>query len=89
MNHYPEVTDMARTLVQELDALHDNYVVAVNEAVADNDLVRVERLAADYDHDATHLVAEREGRTDLLPLARSRQQGSALRRLARRGRAAA
>ncbi len=84
-----EVTDMASTLVEELDTLHDGYVVAVNEAVADNDLARVERLAAAYDHDATVLVAEREGRTHLVPLVRDRQQGSALRRLARRGRAAA
>lgn len=79
---------MTRTLVQELDAMHDQYVDAVNQAVADNDLVRVERLAADYDRDATQLVAEREGRTDLLPLARERQRLMALRRLARRGRAA-
>lgn len=79
---------MTRTLVQELDAMHDQYVDAVNQAVADNDLARVERLAADYDRDATQLVAEREGRTDLLPLARERQRRMALRRLARRGRAA-
>jgi hypothetical protein len=89
MNSNLEVNDMAHTLVEELDALHDDYVVAVNEAVAANDLARVERLAADYDHDATTLVAEREGRTHLLPLVRARQQRSALRRLARRGRAAA
>lgn len=80
---------MARTLVQELNDMHGEYVVAVNQAVADNDLSRVERLAADYDRDATLLVAEREGKTHLLPLVREKQQGGALRRLARMGRAGA
>ena len=80
---------MARTLVHELDALHNDYVIAVNQAVADNDLARVERLAGDYDRDATLLVAEREGLTHLLPLVREKQQGGALRRLARLGRQAA
>jgi hypothetical protein len=80
---------MARTLVQELNDMHGEYVVAVNQAVADNDLNRVERLAADYDRDATFLVAEREGKTHLLPLVREKQQGGALRRLARIGRASA
>lgn len=80
---------MARTLVQELNDLHSDYVIAVNEAVADNDLTRVERLASDYDRDATLMVAEREGLTHLLPLVREKQQGGALRRLARLGRQAA
>lgn len=76
---------MARTLVQELNELHAEYVVAVNQAVAADDLVRVERLAADYDREAIQLMAVAEGKTHMLPLpARATQGGGSLRRLARR-----
>ena len=76
---------MSRTLVEELDALHNDYVVAVNEAVADDDLVRVERLAADHDRAATALVARHEGTVHVLP-ATSNARRAGLRRLTRRGR---
>lgn len=58
-------------LIDELNELHASYVEAVNVAVADDDLERAERLAAAYDDDALRLVAEREGKTHLLPLQRS------------------
>lgn len=57
-------------LIDELNALHASYVEAVNAAVAEDDLERAERLAAAYDDEAVRLVAEREGRTHLLPLRR-------------------
>ena len=57
-------------LIDELNDLHASYVEAVNAAVEDNDLQRAERLAAAYDEDALRLVAEREGKTHLLPLHR-------------------
>lgn len=55
-------------LIDELNELHASYVEAVNAAVAADDLERAERLAAAYDDDALRLVAEREGKTHLLPL---------------------
>jgi hypothetical protein len=73
-----------RSLVQELNDLHATYVTAVNEAVADDDLDRADRLAAEYDAEAVRLVAEREGRTDQLPLVRRRAADTPLRRLVRR-----
>lgn len=75
----------ADTLVAEIDALHEHYVVAVNEAVADDDTDRVARLAAAYDRDATALIAAREGRTAALPRARR----GVRRRLGRRAERAA
>jgi succinate dehydrogenase flavin-adding protein (antitoxin of CptAB toxin-antitoxin module) len=57
-------------LIDELDDLYDSYVRAVNAAVEEDDLERAERLAAAYDEDALQLVAEREGKTHLLPLHR-------------------
>lgn len=71
------------SLVTELNALHAQYVVAVNEAVSADDLDRAEQLAEGYDQEATALVAEREGRTDLLPLVRQKHRGGALHVLAR------
>ena len=59
---------MSRTLIQDLDALHATYVVAVNEAIEADDLTRAEALALAYEDDAIQLMAEREGRQDLLPL---------------------
>ena len=55
-------------LIDELDALHAYYVDAINTAVSDDDPALAAELAADYDRDALLLMAEREGRQDLLPL---------------------
>jgi hypothetical protein len=57
-------------LREELDALHDDYAEAINHAIAAGRDDHVAELAAAYDEDATRLVAEREGKTHLLPLAR-------------------
>jgi hypothetical protein len=51
---------MASTLVAQLDALHDHYVFAVNEAVAADDHARVARLVADHDRRSAELVARHE-----------------------------
>lgn len=61
---------MSRTLFQEVDALHDSFVAAVNHAVAEGDLDLAEELAQAYDREAIELLAEREGKTHLLPLRR-------------------
>ncbi len=55
-------------LIDELNALHASYVDAINAAVAHDDVTTAADLAADYDRDAILLMAEREGRQDLLPL---------------------
>jgi hypothetical protein len=55
-------------LIDELNALHASYVDAINAAVAHDDLATAADLAAEYDRDAILLMAEREGRQDLLPL---------------------
>jgi hypothetical protein len=55
-------------LIDELNALYASYVDAINAAVARDDLATAADLAADYDRDAILLMAEREGRQDLLPL---------------------
>jgi len=55
-------------LIDELDALHAYYVDAINTAVSTNDPELAAELAADYDRDALLLMAEHEGRQDLLPL---------------------
>ena len=70
-------------LIDELDTLHASYVRAINVAVADDDLARAERLAEEYDHDAIQLIAEREGKTHLLPIRRPQPADSSLRRLVR------
>jgi hypothetical protein len=74
-------------LVDELNLVHDSYVIAVNAAVAQNDLVRAEQLAQAYDDEAIRLIAEREGKTHLLPITRPRRVETPLRRLAARIRA--
>jgi hypothetical protein len=74
-------------LVDELNLVHDSYVIAVNAAVAENDLVRAEQLAQAYDDEAIRLIAEREGKTHLLPITRPRRVETPLRRLAARIRA--
>jgi len=73
-----------RSLVQDLNDLHASYVTAINLAVAEDDIVRADRLAADYDRDAIQMIAEREGKTHLLPLQRRGEPDNALRRLVRR-----
>ena len=75
-------------LVDELNVLHDSYVTAVNTAIAQNDVVRAEQLAQAYDDEAIRLIAEREGKTHLLPITRPRRVETPLRRLAARVRAA-
>ena len=74
---------MTRTLIDELDILHATYVSAVNEAVDADDLDRAEELARGYEDDAIQLMAEREGKTHLLPLQRRRPADSRLRRIVR------
>jgi hypothetical protein len=74
-------------LVDELNLVHDSYVIAVNAAVEQNDLVRAEQLAQAYDDEAIRLIAEREGKTHLLPITRPRRVETPLRRLAARIRA--
>ena len=74
-------------LVDELNLVHDSYVIAVNAAVEQNDLVRAEQLAQAYDDEAIRLIAEREGKTHLLPITRQRRVETPLRRLAARIRA--
>ncbi len=75
---------MPLTLRQELDNLHAEYVVAINQAIADGALARAEQLAADYDQDAVELVADREGLTHLLPINQPVRHESFLRRLVSR-----
>jgi hypothetical protein len=74
---------MAR-LIDDLNTLHDRYVEAVNLAVESDDLDRAHRLAAEYDEEATSMIAVREGRTDLLPLRRPTSADSGLCALIRR-----
>lgn len=71
-------------LIDDLNALHDRYVEAVNTAITHDDLDRAERLAAEYDAEAIQLIAEREGRTHLLPIRRPHDVDSGLRALIRR-----
>jgi hypothetical protein len=75
-------------LVDELNLVHDSYVIAVNAAVEQNDLLRAEQLAQAYDDEAIRLIAEREGKTHLLPITRPGRVETPLRRLAARLRAA-
>jgi hypothetical protein len=74
---------MAR-LIDDLNALHDRYVEAVNLAVADDDLERAHRLAREYDDEAVELIAVREGKTDLMPIRRPNTADSGLRATIRR-----
>jgi hypothetical protein len=53
-------------LTDELDALYAAYVESINDAVAGDDLALAAELAESYDRDAIMLMAEREGRQDLL-----------------------
>ena len=60
----------APRLIDDLNALHDRYVAAINTAVETGDQALIDELAAGYDTEATWMVAEREGKTHLLPLKR-------------------
>lgn len=71
-------------LIDDLNALHDGYVGAINTAVAADDLDRADRLAAEYDEEAIWMIAVREGRTDQLPIRRPRHVDSGLRARIRR-----
>jgi hypothetical protein len=73
-----------RTLLEDLNDLHASYVEAINMAVGADDYARAHQLAADYDTEAIQLMAEREGKTHLLPLRRRSAPETPLRRLARR-----
>lgn len=53
-------------LIDELNALHSTYVGALNTAIDAGDHQGASELAADYDREAIMLMAEREGRQDLL-----------------------
>jgi hypothetical protein len=55
-------------LTDDLDALYAHYVDAINTAISSDDPVLAAELAGDYDRDALLLMAEHEGRPDLLPL---------------------
>jgi hypothetical protein len=70
-------------LIDDLNTLHDGYVEAVNLAVADDDLGRADRLAAEYDDEAITMIAVAEGRTQPLPVRRP-VPDSGLRALVRR-----
>jgi hypothetical protein len=71
------------TLLEELNDLHAGYVVAVNAAVEADDFTGAEELAAMYENEAILLMAEREGKTHLLPLRRQKSPDTALRRMIR------
>jgi hypothetical protein len=53
-------------LTDELNTLYAAYVESINDAVAADDLALAAELAESYDRDAIMLMAEREGRQDLL-----------------------
>jgi len=72
-----------RTLLEDLNDLHAAYVEAINMAVAEDDYAGAEQLAAEYDAEAIQLMAEREGKTHLLPLPRRTRLDTPLRRLVR------
>jgi hypothetical protein len=71
-------------LTDDLNTLHDGFVEAINVAVAEDDLVRADRLAADYEKEAIMMIAVHEGRTDLLPISRPQHGATGVRALMRR-----
>ena len=74
-----------RSLVQDLNDLHASFVTGINIAVDNNDLELADRLAAEYDTEAIKMIAEREGRTHMLPLVRRGEiTDTPLRRLVRK-----
>ena len=58
MTTLPQETVVSPTMTDQLIALHENYVVAVNEAVAADDYTRVDGLARDFDRDALELMTQ-------------------------------
>lgn len=60
------------SLRHDLDVLHSRYVAAINTAIDGGRDRDVADLAASYDREATLMVAQREGKTHLLPLLRRR-----------------
>ena len=66
-------------LIDDLNALHDRYVESVNIAVAENDLDRADRLAAEYDEEAILMIALHEGRRTCCRCAAPRHADSGLR----------
>jgi hypothetical protein len=72
-----------RSLLDDLNELQASYVEAINIAIAADDYPRADELAAQYDTDAIEMMAEREGKTHLLPLRRPSTPDTPLRRLAR------
>jgi len=62
------VNTTAPRLIDDLNALHDRYVAAINAAVDADNQALIDELADGYDTEATWMVAEREGKTHLLPL---------------------
>jgi hypothetical protein len=71
-------------LIDDLNTLHDGFVGAINLAVAQDDLDRAGRLAAEYDEEAISMIAAHEGKTHLLPIHRPATADSGLRALIRR-----
>jgi hypothetical protein len=71
-------------LIDDLNTLHDGFVEAINVAVAEDDLDRADRLAADYDQEAIMMIAVREGRTHLLPISRPQRGDTGVRARIRR-----
>ncbi len=49
---------LPESLTRELTVLHEQYVEAVNRAVAADDLVLVDELARDFDRDALDLMTQ-------------------------------
>jgi hypothetical protein len=80
-NRTNQVSGTAPRLIDELNELHTHYAEAIERAVAEDNYPKAEGLAAAYDLDAVQLVAEREGKTHLLPLFRTATPDTPLRRL--------
>lgn len=71
-------------LIEELDNMHASYVDAINTAIGEDDDARADQLAQAYDDDAIQLIAEREGKTHLLPIRRPTARETSLGRLVHR-----
>lgn len=63
VNILPRETNPTDSMTQQVTALHDDYVVAVNQAVAADDYVRVDRLVREFDRDALELMTKQLRRT--------------------------
>ena len=49
-------------LTDQLRQLHEAYVVAVNEAVAADDMIGVDELARDFDRESLELMTHHQAR---------------------------